>query len=491
MKKILIPLCVLAVLLVPVEALFFNIPAFCFVLAAIILTAADVVFLIKFSKKKSEKICFISLNAVISLLLIIYTFFYPYFGSTVFKLHPKYYVENPHETVTSKEAQADLDFVLKNLKHIHIGMYKKNSEIYKNVLTAYEKASDYIQQKRELTVLELCQQIESMLSVIGDGHTYAHLNYSTSQHYYKKVQSHNINGDNFYGINGKSYEDLLKEKKALYSYEKESWALKDMANHSITLEGLEYMNIDYSNGVTYLFETADGTLFEEQAQSSDFLTYDEYMKYNGNTNNTNSSQPPFCYYSINEEKSLALLTLTSCRNNQEYKDTINKMFTEIKEKGIKNLGIDVRNNGGGNSLVINSLFKYLNISTFKESGSKKRWGPLIVDSAIPTKKNKQIKDLVFDGNVYILSSNSSFSSAMMFVQFIKDNGVGKVIGEAPGNDPNGFGEVVHFDVPNSHLFVQISRKKFKRINQDTDEVYVEPDIPCAPADAVEVLENLL
>ena len=60
----------------------------------------------------------------------------------------------------------------------------------------------------------------------------------------------------------------------------------------------------------------------------------------------------------------------------------------------------------------------------------------------------------------------SFSSAMMFVQFIKDNGIGTVIGEAPGNDPNGYGEVVHFDVPNSHLFVQISRKKFKRINQN-------------------------
>ena len=80
---------------------------------------------------------------------------------------------------------------------------------------------------------------------------------------------------------------------------------------------------------------------------------------------------------------------------------------------------------------------------------------------------------------------------MLFAQYIKDNNVGKLIGEAPGNNPNGYGEVVYLDLPNSHLFVQLSRKKFTRINQKTDEIYVEPDYPCDADKAVEILNSLI
>ena len=41
--------------------------------------------------------------------------------------------------------------------------------------------------------------------------------------------------------------------------------------------------------------------------------------------------------------------------------------------------------------------------------------------------------------------------------------IGKVIGETPANDPNGYSDVVCFYMPNSRIFIQILHKKFVQI----------------------------
>lgn len=491
MKVYLIILYVLSPLLILTEALFFNLPAWLFVLYVLFLTVSTVIYFRKQDKKIWKKIIFYSLSLIIGLGMLAYAFCYPYFGSTVFKLKPNYYIQNAQVTVTKGQAIKDLNFIVKKLKHIHVSLKNPESENSKKINAAYEKAKVYLNSKENFTVVELAQQIESVLSVLGDAHSTVSLMYKESEHYYKNVQKHNDDSDSFIGFNGKLFEDLLKEKNNLYSYEKESWAIQKMANHSISLEGLDYMGIDMENGITYMLETEDGVLYEETAKKSDFITYDEYVKYNHLENRSQEESKPFCYYSIYEDKSLAVFTLTSCDNNQFYKDTLNRLFTEIKEKNIQNLAIDVRNNGGGSSLVINNLFKYLNIDSFIESAWISRYGPFIKRYKSPVRKNDKVENLVFSGKVYLLCSAKSFSSAMMFAQYVKDNGVGTIIGQAPGNDPNGYGEVVRFDLPESHLFVQISRKQFTRINQNTDEVYVEPDIPCEPDKALEVLMDVL
>ena len=141
-------------------------------------------------------------------------------------------------------------------------------------------------------------------------------------------------------------------------------------------------------------------------------------------------------------------------------------------------------------LVINNFIRYLDTDGYYEPTSSSRLGPFLVKSGSGHRKNNRISDLLFTGNVYILTSVRSFSSAMMFPQMIKDNGLGKVIGQAPANNPNGYGDVVHFNMPNSRIFMQLSYKKFHRVNQNTSEKYVEPDYPCKSEDAMEELYKL-
>ena len=80
---------------------------------------------------------------------------------------------------------------------------------------------------------------------------------------------------------------------------------------------------------------------------------------------------------------------------------------------------------------------------------------------------------------------------MEFAEYVKDNEAGTVIGEAPGNAPNGYGEVAFFQLPNSKLFMQISTKRFYRADRSCIDKLVMPDIECNGDEAMEELYNSL
>ena len=65
--------------------------------------------------------------------------------------------------------------------------------------------------------------------------------------------------------------------------------------------------------------------------------------------------------------------------------------------------------------------------------------------------------------------------------------MGTIIGEAPGNTPNGYGDVSIFKLPNSQLFMSISTKEFFRPDQSKTVNLVEPDVPCDSSDVFETL----
>lgn len=52
---------------------------------------------------------------------------------------------------------------------------------------------------------------------------------------------------------------------------------------------------------------------------------------------------------------------------------------------------------------------------------------------------------------------------------------GTLIGEAPANSPNGYGNIATFKLPNSKILMQISTMKFKRADSSNKDELVEPD----------------
>ena len=212
----------------------------------------------------------------------------------------------------------------------------------------------------------------------------------------------------------------------------------------------------------------------------DFLPYDVYMA-------GNQTEESFVSYHIDEKNSIAILTLNSCGYNAEYKNCLKEMFAEIREKNIQNVAVDLRENGGGNAQVAYEFIRYLNVDSYNQGENDFRLGCFNFHSNRTCMENKKYDELLFDGDVYILTSGKTFSSAMLFAQYISDNKLGTLIGEAPANAPNGYGNITEFKLPNSKILMQISTMKFKRADSSNADELVEPDIACDSADAMDVL----
>ena len=471
--------------MIPLDFFIVNVPRWiCAVLVGAALVA-DVFYCLGKSKLW-KKITISVAGALVWLAVIFFAFFWPYWESTVYKMHGAPVSPAYDSVINQKEALEDLDYAYKQLKRIHPAMLDKKGEEYKTVRAAYEKQRAVISGKESVTVNELGRCVQRVFSTLHDAHTGSLPQY-TNPLYYRELKNVNESEYGFHGVNGVPYKELLQQKSDLFSYEKEEWAINDLADYSIRLDLLDYLELDTTNGVTYMLKNDEGEIIERKAGLDEFVTADEYYKYNNIDKSEQAPAKPFVSYEIDEEHCLAVLTLTSCENNAQYKECLHQMFTEVKARGIKNVAVDVRGNGGGSSLVINSFFRYLDIDSFRESGWNVRYGPFVAKHTQPVTKNKRIQDLLFYGNVFVLTDERSFSSAMMFPLYVQDNGLGKIIGETPANDPGGYGDVVRSYLPNSHIKIFVSKTDFTRVNPDSPDRYVEPDYPCKKGEVMEVL----
>ena len=181
-------------------------------------------------------------------------------------------------------------------------------------------------------------------------------------------------------------EDLLESKSHLISFESQDYGMTEIYNHISSLEGLKYLGISIEDGIEYTYEDESESEESYVFTKEDFVTYDEYVAFN-NIDATSEEDDPFVYYEIDTKNDIAILTLDSCINNEEYKDCLNKMFSEIKENGIHNVAVDLRNNHGGNSSVANEFLKYINIDTYKTWGFVWRLGIFQIKSDTATLEN--------------------------------------------------------------------------------------------------------
>lgn len=473
---------IIAIAVIPLNLFLLQMPEWTAIIISCGILAAAVIMWIKLKRKTAGKIV-ISFFCLLGIALSLFgSYCNPYWNSIVFYSdYTCWYCKEYDSELTYAQAKADLDYVMKYLKKLHPAFYEgipaEIGERYNEAVSAFEQAD-------KITVNMAAQEIQSVCFLLGDAHTDIAMNY-TDPRYMKYIYGHREAGDVLKGINGMTWEQLLDTSSFCHdkvSYEVKSYGKERLLRYVNTLEGLDFLGISVGDGVTYNYETKDGEKIDRKVTEADFVTYEEYVEFNNIDNNT-AEDYSFVSYEINKEKNAAVLTLNECNYNSEYINTVKKMFTQIKEQGITNVAVDLRNNGGGNSLVADEFFKYLNIDSFKTGSYDWRLGCFMLKTSPNIVTNEKYEDLLFNGKLYLLTSNYSFSSAMLFAEFVKDNGLGTIIGEAPGNDPNGYGEISVFRLPNSGAIVQISTKHFRRV--DNKNGLIEPDIPCEEWEALD------
>lgn len=475
---------ILAIGIIPLNLFLIHMSEYISIIISIFILLFNFVFWFKGTIKKAAKII-LSLIGVIAILFSLFgTYCNPYWNSLNFRRNVNTMLKDDNMVLTKADALADFDYAMKYLWKLHPALYRNTPEEIENQYTISRKN---IENSEKIDICTLNQEIESVFSQLHDAHTHADAWYN-NYHYLKYIYEHNQAGDHLRKINGVSLEDLLESKSHLISFESQDYGMTEIYNHISSLEGLKYLGISIEDGIEYTYEDESGSEESYVFTKEDFVTYDEYVAFN-NIDATSEEDDPFVYYEIDTKNDIAILTLDSCINNEEYKDCLNKMFSEIKENGIHNVAVDLRNNHGGNSSVANEFLKYINIDKYKTWGCVWRLGIFQIKSDTATLENNQYANLTFDGNLYILTSVSTFSAAMDFAMLVKDNHLGIIIGETSGNAPNSYGDIAYFTLPNSEIYMQISTKKWYRIDESLEHEFIEPDIPCDDEDAIEFLYN--
>ena len=170
-------------------------------------------------------------------------------------------------------------------------------------------------------------------------------------------------------------------------------------------------------------------------------------------------------------------------------------LAEAVRSGTRQVILDIRGNGGGNSDTCVQLLDALGM-TPPDYGAYVRYSPLarqtypqfyaqseggerFAPDLSAARTNPQVE-------LVVLTDGDTFSSATMLAVYVRDGGLGTVIGRPSANRPSHYGDLLGLVLDNTGLGVRISHKQWLRPNQEDPSDTLTPDIETAPGeDALE------
>jgi len=184
-------------------------------------------------------------------------------------------------------------------------------------------------------------------------------------------------------------------------------------------------------------------------------------------------------------------------------DHISEVVTAIEEavtNGTHKFIVDLRGNGGGNSMAGQRLLEAMGLTV-------PRFGAVHRISTLPIEQHSlwhfrllrrlgfsysrtapSISGISNPNNVFIsvLTDVDTFSSANMMGVWVQDGGFGNVIGSASRQAPTNFGDVLWYTLPYSGIYTLVSFVQWLRPDENANPFTLQPDIVVDPAYALEV-----
>ncbi len=173
-----------------------------------------------------------------------------------------------------------------------------------------------------------------------------------------------------------------------------------------------------------------------------------------------------------------------------FEDFIDQTFVTINSQNVSNLIIDIRDNTGGNTDTATYLSRYVADKPFQlVSGVKEKlnadnrgWFNYrgeegeILNLVWDEWQTPIDKNLRFNGQTYLLVSQVSYSSAIVFATTLQDNGFATLVGQTTGGFANQTAQGNLFNLPNSELRAYVATKLLVRPSGDLTTQGVVPHI---------------
>ncbi len=264
-------------------------------------------------------------------------------------------------------------------------------------------------------------------------------------------------GKKILGIGGFPIQAVEDSLKKIIPHENEFWFEDQLPQIISCTEVLKYfgfsksvlsavLNVEGAGEVTV--NSAEKSLNVLAGEMSSVLDGKELPLYLQN-------QSKYYWYSYIAADSALYIKYNKCANSA---DISFYAFTSgvkdfISSHQVDMVIVDLRNNGGGNSSIINPLLNYLQSSSFNQRGK-----------------------------LFIITDRGTFSSALLNAISFKLYTDCILVGEPTGGKPNSYGEVRSFSLPNSGIIVQYCTKYFKTLSDDPESLFPDYDVETSFAD---------
>jgi len=259
-------------------------------------------------------------------------------------------------------------------------------------------------------------------------------------------------------INGMEIDQAVGLFKKVISHENELFFRSQLPDYLCAVDilyGLEI--VDETNEVELELTGIDGNPFRTVVPS---VSSDEYHSILTEVDSDldriplyrrNGDQP---YWSeMIDDYNTLYFNYNSCREMTAggLGDFTEAIMNQIKKNDVERLILDLRNNRGGNSTLLDPF----------------------IDKIRKCEKINQA------GRLYVVIGRDTFSSALLNAYALKNKTNAIFIGEPTGGKPNCYGEVQYFKLNNSKVEIRYSTKYYKLIKSDT-VLSLSPDVELLP-----------
>lgn len=249
------------------------------------------------------------------------------------------------------------------------------------------------------------------------------------------------------------------------------------------------------------FKRHELTLIDSQ-QGKVSITIDSNAFEESDTHGTKEEH--YSYEKINDSVVYLKIASFDVENKDEFKLFLDDSFAKVHSDHISNLILDIGENGGGARDLSDLLLDYLTIERYTPTSKVKARvteenksmipGAVVGDVLTvpyPTWVQPKNEVPVFNGNVYVLVSEETYSQAIVFATIVQDFDLGKIVGDETAGKANQTGQVQRISLDHTGFTVYCPIYIFHRAKVVDGNRGVIPDIEVPYAKAKEKTLSLI
>ncbi|MBC2580071.1 S41 family peptidase [Clostridium sp. DJ247] len=244
-------------------------------------------------------------------------------------------------------------------------------------------------------------------------------------------------------LNAKKIEEVANEIKPLLAGANENWFKTQVIYYIPIPSVLQYFGISNSDEIELSVQLTTGEIKKIKMKS---IKHEEYVP----VDRSDSPKPLYkthtnenYWYEYLKDEKILYISYNSCRQMREKPfEIFSKEVWDFAEKHeVEKLVLDIRNNRGGISTILDPFIKKLKKSRFNE------------------------KD-----RLYVIIGRDTYSSAILNALTLRKETNAYFVGENTGGKPNHYGEVKQLELPNSKRKIRYSTKYFNWSKENVDTI---------------------